>query len=489
MPQEQYLAPDKPKPGNEQFLAPGGPAAASVTRSAGDAPKPGLLDRLADAPLTPITSYPAATLHGLENIGQGGFQALRGVRDLGASVINSWNDPKAMSPSDAILGGIGQLPSQAAALYRDHPSLGEWGDALGQTGGNVAATLAPEAVRGIPAAQAVRSATRGVNTVLEKAPGSVGAAAGTAIGHATGIPGAAEVGGVAGYGIGREILPKIRIPGEGFGLPNRVTGGPAVAPAYEPPPVAEAEAPAASASPAERVTKAPDIAKVEAPKVKPVADAKSAAERRQGYLFGEHSGEYDPENLAHRKIKDMTHEELASQANARSLKGKTDWKADDFKRSVASHGKSSNPNASFVRGQLLNEANVKPVSGGSQGADIQWPKSYQDAPRTLSLKGGGGANYSAADLDAFKAKHGISGGQGGHAGGGVSSVEELSRPGKNYLVNKHGGLTYHGKSFAPEETPAGGAHITALPDGTIRVNAGDLTPQMKTSLLKGLKEK
>ena len=62
--------------------------------------------------------------------------------------------------------------------------------------------------------------------------------------------------------------------------------------------------------------------------------------------------------------------------------------------------------------------------------------------------------------------------QGGHAGNTVSSVEELSRPGTNYVVSKSGQLTYHGKSFAPESIPNGATHVTALPDGTLRVNAG-----------------
>ena len=78
--------------------------------------------------------------------------------------------------------------------------------------------------------------------------------------------------------------------------------------------------------------------------------------------------------------------------------------------------------------------------------------------------------------------------QGGHAGGGVSSEEELARPGTNYVVSKQGKLTYHGKSFAPEETPTGGAHVTVLPDGKFRVNDGTLSPTMETALKNGLKK-
>ena len=99
-------------------------------------------------------------------------------------------------------------------------------------GGGVAESPAASMVKA--SAPAVRAAVKGANTVLEKAPGSIGAAAGAAAGHATGIPGAAEVGGAAGYALGKEILPQIKIPGEGFGFPNRVTGGPAVVPKFAP---------------------------------------------------------------------------------------------------------------------------------------------------------------------------------------------------------------------------------------------------------------
>lgn len=77
--------------------------------------------------------------------------------------------------------------------------------------------------------------------------------------------------------------------------------------------------------------------------------------------------------------------------------------------------------------------------------------------------------------------------QGGHAGGGVSSVEELSRPGTNYVVSPSGTLSYHGKAFAPESTPNGASHVTALPDGTLRVNAGPkLSAAQEMSLRKAL---
>lgn len=74
--------------------------------------------------------------------------------------------------------------------------------------------------------------------------------------------------------------------------------------------------------------------------------------------------------------------------------------------------------------------------------------------------------------------------QGGHAGGGVTSVEELNRPGVNYVVSKSGQLTYQGKAFAPESAPSGATHVTVLPDGSFRVNAGPQLNAAQTGSLK-----
>lgn len=171
--------------------------------------------------------------------------------------------------------------------------------------------------------------------------------------------------------------------------------------------------------------------------------------------------------------------------------------------------------------------------------EVTWPDSYKNPPK------GGGGNYGPSDLDALKKRMGLTSEvgaerrtnprnvlmspaeieaaiknrmpvttpfdmteganetikndplmprhpsellQGGHAGNGVSSVEELSRPGANYVVDGHGKLTFHGKSFAPEETPVGSAHVTVLPDGELRINEGNLTPQMTAALRDGLKK-
>lgn len=77
--------------------------------------------------------------------------------------------------------------------------------------------------------------------------------------------------------------------------------------------------------------------------------------------------------------------------------------------------------------------------------------------------------------------------QGGHAGNGVVSEEEISRPGRNYVVSKGGNLTYHGKQFAPESIGANQTHVTVLPNGEFRVNAGqELNPTQRLSLKRAL---
>jgi hypothetical protein len=164
---------------------------------------------------------------------------------------------------DAAHGKYGDASAVESAMLNEAP------EAIGQAGGTViagkVASTAGDIVKGAPAgdailavrpkptlnnptagpdlsipatdtaAAAVRGSVKAANTVLAKAPGTIGAATGAAIGHATGVPYGGEVGAIIGGGIGREVLPKVQIPGEGFGLPNRVEGGPVSAPAYQPP--------------------------------------------------------------------------------------------------------------------------------------------------------------------------------------------------------------------------------------------------------------
>jgi hypothetical protein len=80
------------------------------------------------------------------------------------------------------------------------------------------------------------------------------------------------------------------------------------------------------------------------------------------------------------------------------------------------------------------------------------------------------------------------GGRTGNSPGSISA-EEANRPGTNYLVKRDGSLTAQSKSYAPEETKPGQAHVTLMSNGDYRVNAGDLTPQMEKGLRSGTKAK
>jgi hypothetical protein len=92
--------------------------------------------------------------------------------------------------------------------------------------------------------------------------------------------------------------------------------------------------------------------------------------------------------------------------------------------------------------------------------------------------------------------------QGGHAGNAVSSAEELSRPGQNYVVSKGGNVTFQGKAFAPENIRAGSSHVTvmqkaqpgtdefSLGNGYVyRVNSGQRLSPMQESALRNAVQK
>ena len=159
----------------------------------------------------------------------GGKQAIEAGQDYASGKVT----PKGAASvlPEALGTGVGQVAG--GSVY------GKAGDVAADVLPGVADTLANPTKVTAP----VRTAVRAANKVLAKAPGSIGAAAGTAAGAATHIPGAAEIGAAAGYALGKEVLPQVKIPGEGFGLPNRVTGGPETIPT-------EVEPPAASATPA-----------------------------------------------------------------------------------------------------------------------------------------------------------------------------------------------------------------------------------------------
>lgn len=128
--------------------------------------------------------------------------------------------------SGDIAGGVGRTLGAAVPIAAGSPEV--------QSAAGDAASAFKSAGE-----SAVRSTARGANAALQKAPGIVGGAIGAAAGAKVAGSVGAELGGAAGAIAGRDLLPNVRIPGEGFGLPNRVTGGPANAPPYEPPPPAD----------------------------------------------------------------------------------------------------------------------------------------------------------------------------------------------------------------------------------------------------------
>lgn len=198
--------------------------------------QPGFLDRE-----IPLDSYKNATLSGVQSIGRGIRSAGRGLYDTVRHPIDTAEgmiDAVTDAPSQ-----IEQIPGAIRDINHSRDPLGTYlkvgqetaGEGAGQALSAIATEKLGEAAKKA-APPAVRGAAKGINKVLEKAPGSIGAGVGAGIGHATGIPGATEVGGAIGYGVGREVLPKVRIPGEHFGFPDRVIGGPKTAPQYSPPP-------------------------------------------------------------------------------------------------------------------------------------------------------------------------------------------------------------------------------------------------------------
>lgn len=132
---------------------------------------------------------------------------------------------------------VGQQTDQAGEQLKEGDIAGGIGRTLGATVPIAAGSPEVQSAAGDAAsvaasagAKAVRATARGVNKGLEAAPGTIGGSIGATIGgKVAGYPGAG-VGAIAGEIAGKEILPKLRIPGEGFGLPSRVTGGPKTIP-------------------------------------------------------------------------------------------------------------------------------------------------------------------------------------------------------------------------------------------------------------------
>lgn len=159
--------------------------AASIDFSKYEQPKDdrSLLDHLANDPNNiPLDSYTHATERGLANIGQGVAQAVQGTGQL------------LRHPIDTIAGmakGAAALPSQAAQLIKQPPTLAELGDVAGTTAGNLTAGVIGDeagaaAVKGMKTAapvisDAAKTATaRAVTAAQKVTPKQAATAAGTA---------------------------------------------------------------------------------------------------------------------------------------------------------------------------------------------------------------------------------------------------------------------------------------------------------------------
>lgn len=137
-----------------------------------------------------------------------------------------------------LIPGLGPILAKSGDQLENKDYAGGTGTALGAAANILAAHQAPGAINaavdaapavagavGDVGAAAVRGTAKGVNTALAKAPGTIGAAVGGAVGHATGLPYAGEIGAGIGTVVGKEVLPKIQIRGENFGLPKPVFPG------------------------------------------------------------------------------------------------------------------------------------------------------------------------------------------------------------------------------------------------------------------------
>jgi hypothetical protein len=198
-----------------------------------------------------IAGVPAAVYHAFaepptqeEKDRFGGEDEVAGAKRIGLGIHRLTTAPLETAVnwySDVAKGKVPDAYEQALSVAPE---------AIGSAAGNVlGGKLTEGAIKAAPAvadaaAPAVRATARGVNKALEKAPGTIGTAAGAAIGAASRVPYGFEIGGYLGGTVGSELLPQLKIPGEHFGLPDSVEGGPAAAPSYveKPPAVTPSEA-------------------------------------------------------------------------------------------------------------------------------------------------------------------------------------------------------------------------------------------------------
>jgi hypothetical protein len=207
---------------------------------------------------------------------------------------------------------------------------------------------------------------------------------------------------------------------------------------------------------------------------KPEKVSKSEAtkmEKRYGKVMSAHMQSGTDPSLA-KAVEKATHKQLAEFANKEGLfkpgSPYADWEEGDLSRKGLDGHLS--PNKDAIHGQLLTRPGLRDKFVkfilGEEG-----PGAVPVVKPTPKHPSGG---FPVAEVE-----------QGGHAGGGVVSEEELARNASNYTVSKGGQLSYHGKQFAPESTPSGSTHVSVRKDGTYLVNDG---PDLTSSQLKNLSE-
>ena len=191
-------------------------------------PKASLLSNigLTEGPDVRITDYPHATLNGIQSIGRGVRGAIGGAYKTLKTAANAWSDPHA-DVGDTVLPDphLEQVPGAIHDINQSPDPAGTYAkvgqETAGQGAGQALTALAPEGIAraGPPV---IRGVARGTNIALKRAPGMIGSGVGAAIGHEVGAPG---IGAAIGYGVGREVLPRLRVPGEDFGIPKPVYPG------------------------------------------------------------------------------------------------------------------------------------------------------------------------------------------------------------------------------------------------------------------------
>lgn len=433
-----------------------------------------------------------------------------------------------------------------------------------ETATTLAAPYAAGKILRVAGPPAVRLAARGTNAILEKAPGVVGSAAGAALGQQFGHPG---IGAAAGYAVGRDILPRLRVPGEKFGLqkvgvpgvdtPGGVPpSGPNLPDPSSPYAMSGDQIPdAQTVTPRQLIPPARQLNAVNPDPFTPApAEPNPAPYRVSGdnlvnpvtvtprefippsrQLNAANPGDIDPMLI---ELNDQLRNSLNAGKQARAFpdpeilppksapgpgvppNGAAPAIAVSDFNNPPGAGATPNPPRTFTppeapaaaKPSIETPANPDAYYGSTPPKNLvpqhqrqmgRFAAPPEPTPQTAHQRifGNEEPSLPADDddlmsklqksVDLAKASKGGNGTapQGGHAGNGVTSVEELNRSGTNYTVSKGGQVSYHGKSFAPESTPNGSSHVTVLSDGSFRINAGQtLTPGQELALKNALKK-